>query len=74
MVRVTLEVYRCDVCGADGERYTVGYRDGVKVLDRCPRHASKLEAFREEKGDWQPNSPKAEFKVSTIEDIKKQKK
>lgn len=73
MVKVTLETFQCDVCGEPGERYTVGYKDGTKVLDRCPRHSTKLEALRNEKGEWQAVAPKTEFKVSSIEDIKKQK-
>lgn len=74
MVKVTLEAFHCDVCGEPGQRYTVGFPDGVKLLDRCARHAAKVEALRNEKGDWQPVSAKSEFKVSSIDEIKKQKK
>jgi len=70
---VTLEAFHCDVCGADGQRYTVGYKDGMKVLDRCQRHSGKLEALREEKGEWQPLSPRSEFKVSSLDEIKQKK-
>jgi len=73
MVKVTLEAFHCDVCGDEGDRYTVGYRDGMKILDRCPRHATKLEALRNEKGDWQASSPRSEFKVSSIDEIKQKK-
>lgn len=73
MVKVTLEVFHCDVCGAEGQRYTVGFHDGLKVLDRCPRHNTKLEALREEKGEWQVPAPRSEFKVSSIDDIKSKK-
>jgi len=73
MVKVTLERFQCDICGEEGERYTVGYYDGVKVLDRCRRHSTKLEAFREEKGEWQSRAPRSEFKVTSVEEIKQKK-
>lgn len=73
MVKVTLEVFHCDVCGDEGQRYTVGFHDGLKVLDRCPRHGKKLEDLREEKGEWQVPSPRSEFKVTSVADIKAKK-
>lgn len=74
MVKRTLEVFECDICGADGRRYLVMYEDGQMVLDRCERHNGKLEKLRDEKGSWTTKSPghKSSFKVSNIDDIRRQ--
>lgn len=57
MVKVTLEQTECDVCRRPGERYTVAYPDGMKVLDRCETHARKLKALRDEPGEWTSIAP-----------------
>lgn len=74
VVRKTLEVFECNVCGADGQRYTVLYEDGALVLDRCERHNAKLEKLREERRDndeWRTNRVgKATFHKSTPDEIR----
>lgn len=52
MAKVTLEQIECDVCRKVGERYTVGFPDGIKVLDRCTQHARKILSLRDEPGDF----------------------
>lgn len=75
MVEQTVKTYACDICGEVGERYTIVYPDGLLNLDRCSRHNTKIERLRTEKGAWGPEHPaKSSFKVSTTEDIKRQKK
>ena len=76
MVRKTVELFECDVCGADGNRYTVTYPDeGTLALDRCDRHNRKILALREEKGSWAAQSNgRSNFKVSSIEEITRQQK
>ena len=74
MVRKTVELFECDICGAPGERYTVTYpEDGALSLDRCERHNKKILALREEKGSWAQSSTRSSFKVSSLEDIQKQR-
>lgn len=71
MVKRTLELYECDVCGKDGKRYQIVFEDGTKILDRCETHAKKLEAFREEPGEWvTPKPGKATFRKSTITELR----
>lgn len=53
MVKRTLELFECDKCGAEGRRYTVTFpEEGTLVLDRCEQHAKKIEALRNETGEW----------------------
>ncbi len=71
MVRKTLEVFECDKCGRDGHRYTVLYEDGALVMDRCDTHNKKLEALREETGEWrEARAMKSTFKKSTPEELR----
>lgn len=72
MVEKTLKVYECDICGNEGERYSVSFPDGQMTLDRCDRHAAKLLKLKDEKGHWTPLGRKSSFKVSSLEDIKRQ--
>lgn len=76
MVKRTLELYECDVCGKDGERYAVIFPEGQMTLDRCPRHNSALEKLRSEKGSWVAKSAngRTSFKVSSIDEIERQRK
>jgi hypothetical protein len=71
-----VEVFDCDVCGDAGERYCVSFPDGQEIaMDRCSKHNRKVEALRSERGTWISNgSQRSTFKVSSIEDIVKQKK
>lgn len=74
MVRKTVELYECDVCGKDAERYTIAFPGGgTLALDRCDKHNRKLENLKEEKGSWgQPNT-RSTFKVSSLEEIQRQR-
>ena len=72
MVKRTLELFECDVCGAEGQRYAVVYPDGQMNLDRCERHNGKLLRLREEKGTWVATAPRSSFKVSSVDEIKRQ--
>lgn len=75
MVKRTLELFECDVCGEEGARYTVTYPDGQMTLDRCDRHGAKLLKLKEEKGAWVAKSPgsRSGFKISTLDEIQEQK-
>ena len=74
MVKRTLAVYECAICGKEGERYMVTYPDGQMTLDRCTRHAKALASLRNEAGSWEPlkAASKSAFKVSSVEEIRKQ--
>ena len=73
MVKRTIEVCECDVCGKDAQRYTIGFPDGVLALDRCEEHARKLDALRNEPGSWTSSAAgRTGFKVSSPEEIKRQ--
>lgn len=75
MVKRTVETFECDICGSEGERYTVSFPDGFLALDRCSKHDKKILALRDEKGSWvHAQNQRAVFKVSTLEDIEKQKR
>lgn len=76
MVKRTLELFECDVCGDEGERYTVTYPDGQMTLDRCQKHNAHLEKLRNEKGSWVAKAPgsRSSFKVSSVDEIAKQRK
>lgn len=74
MVRKTVELYECDVCGSGAERYTISFPEGgTLALDRCSRHNKKLLALKEEKGSWAQGSGRSVFKVSSVEDIQRQR-
>lgn len=73
MVRKTVELYECDVCGDPGERYTVTFpEDGALALDRCGKHDKKILALRDEKGSWAQSTNRSTFKVSSLEEIQRQ--
>lgn len=75
MVKKTVETYECDVCGEEGERYTISFPDGFLALDRCEKHDKKVVALRNEKGSWvHSQNQRAVFKVSTLEDIERQRR
>ena len=74
MVRRTVELFECDICGEEGQRYTVTFpEEGVLSLDRCERHRKKIEALKNEKGSWSTASGRSSFKVSTPEEIERQR-
>lgn len=75
MVKRTLETFECDECGEEAVRYLIEYPDGQYALDRCEKHEGKILKLRDEKGTWiHRNGGRTAFKVSTPEDILKQKK
>jgi hypothetical protein len=66
-----VESFLCDVCGKEGERYTVQYPDGTLVLDRCDKHNRKLMSLRDEQGTWnRPEVARNSFRLATPDDIK----
>ena len=77
MAKVTLEHIECDVCHTRGERYTISFPEGMKILDRCNSHAKKIIAFKNEPGEWTdlPTGARgrAGLKISTAEDIARQR-
>lgn len=76
MVKRTVELYECDVCGQDAQRYGVVFPDGQMTLDRCDRHNRSLERLRDEKGSWvtKAHNGRTSFKVSSIDEIERQRK
>lgn len=71
MVKRTLELYECDRCGKEAKRYSISYEDGTLVLDRCETHNKKLEALREEVGEWlTPRAGKSSFHKSTLAEVR----
>lgn len=71
MVRRTLEVFECDKCGREGRRYTVLYEDGAMVFDRCDQHDKKLEALRDEVGEWKDNrAGRSTFHKATPDELR----
>lgn len=73
MVKRTLELYECDRCGKEAQRYSISFPngDGVLVMDRCEQHAKKLEAFRDEPGEWlRPREGKQSFHKSSPEELR----
>lgn len=76
MVKRTLEQIECDVCGREGERYTLSFPDGIKILDRCDRHDKKIQTLKEEAGDWSPVSPgnpRGKLVVTSLEEIERRR-
>lgn len=76
MVKKTLETYECDVCGKDGERFTINYPDGTMTLDRCRQHAKPLQDFKDTPGQWIGSNHvgKTKFRVSSMADIEAQRR
>lgn len=76
MVKVTHETLECDVCNKDAERYTVSYPDGIKILDRCPQHAKKILALKDEAGGWSEfgKSRRGKLQVLTPEEISRKRR
>jgi hypothetical protein len=76
VAKVTLEQYECDVCQTIGERYTISYPDGMKILDRCSKHNRKILALKEEVGDWTAvtgQSRRGRLAVTTPNEIAKKR-
>lgn len=76
MVERTFKVYECDLCGKGGQRYVISFPDGSLTLDRCDKDAAPIRALRDQKGSWVNTQPgaKVPFKVSTPDEIARQKK
>ena len=68
----TLELYDCDKCGNEGQRYSVVFPEGALVMDRCELHAKKLEALRSEVGEWVHTQSlgRNSFKKSTLVELR----
>lgn len=74
MARRTLEIFECDICGEEGERFTIQFPDGSLALDRCTIHARPLYDLKEGPGQWTASgSGRVPFHVSSVEDIVKQR-
>jgi hypothetical protein len=73
MVKVPLEAFECDECGNPATRYLVEYPDGQLALDRCETHEREILKLKKQKGTWIPRGGKANFKVSTPEEIEQQR-
>lgn len=75
MVKRTLELFECDVCGQEGERYLVTFPDGQMTLDRCGRHNAQIEKLRNEKGSWVTRTAngRTSFKISSVDEIEEQR-
>lgn len=76
MVKRTMEIFECDLCGDEAQRYTVIFPEGALAMDRCDKHAAKLHKLRDEEGTWTRHQAgtKATFKLSTVEDIERQRR
>lgn len=71
MVKRTLELFECDICGEEGQRYQVVFEEGTKILDRCLRHGKSLEKLRDEQGEWvTPKSGKSSFRKSSLAELR----
>lgn len=70
MVRRTIEMYACDICGNDGKRYQVIFDEGTWVTDRCERHARPLEKIKDEPGEWLATPGRQAFRKSTPAEIR----
>ena len=68
-----MELYECDRCGKEAQRYSISFPngDGVLVLDRCEQHGKKLEALRDEPGEWlRPREGRQSFQKSTPDELR----
>jgi hypothetical protein len=78
MARITKEQIICDICQSEGERYTLSFPGGIKVLDRCSKHDRKILALKNEPGEWtviqQDGHRKGRIKLVTPDDIQKKRK
>jgi len=72
MVKRTLEVFECDKCGNEGTRYSVTFPEGTLVLDRCETHAKKIDALRNEVGEWVATGSlgRNSFKKSSVAELR----
>lgn len=72
MVKEVTERFRCDRCDKVGARYAIAFTDATLLLDRCETHAKKIEALRDEPGEWVSNTPthKAVFKKTSLAELK----
>lgn len=71
MVKRVVEQFECDRCGKDASRYSIVYPEATLILDRCQLHAKKLEALRNETGEWVSNtSGRQAFKKSSLADLR----
>ena len=72
MVKKVTESYVCDRCEREGIRYAIVFPTATLLLDRCELHAKKIEALRDEPGEWvSSTSPgKTVFKKTSIAELR----
>jgi hypothetical protein len=68
-MKVMQERLECDVCRAEAVRYTLTLPDGMKVLDRCARHATAIFALKDEPGEWHPSRSREGITVLKPRDV-----
>lgn len=73
MAKRVREELVCDVCQkADNvTRYTVNFPEGLKILDRCPKHSNKVLALRDEPGAWRGKGRTTKIVTVTAEEIRR---
>lgn len=70
MARRTVELFECDVCGNDADRFTILFPDGTLALDRCSDHSGIVTSLKDEPGQWTSSGDgKTPFRVTTPEEI-----
>lgn len=70
MARRTVEIFECDICHEEADRFTVLFPDGTLALDRCPEHSGPITSLKDEPGQWTATgSGKTPFRVTTPEEI-----
>lgn len=69
-----VDVFECDVCGQEGDRFTVQYPDGTLALDRCPEHSGIITSLKDEPGTWTSLAGgKTPFRITSPEEIQRLK-
>lgn len=74
MVKKTVELVECDLCGRTAQRYSVTYPEGIMHLDRCSDHDNEVLALKGQPGTWVTMDPgrRRGYHKSTLEDIRRQ--
>lgn len=70
MARRTVELFECDVCHEEADRFTIQFPDGTLALDRCPEHSGVVTKLKDEPGQWTSSGGgKTPFRIATTEEI-----
>lgn len=71
MARRTVEIFECDICHEEADRFTIQFPDGTLALDRCPEHSGPITTLKDEPGQWTPltGNGKTNFRIATPEEI-----